>query len=60
MYLLMLRDFELTTAGRLLKIMSTNNATLYLSYLLIYIVIFFMTYAMCYMPVLSLKLYKGR
>ncbi|MEM6161343.1 colicin immunity protein Cui [Erwinia sp. P6884] len=60
MYLLMFRNFELTMAGRPLKMMSENNTGLLFSYLMIYIVIFFMTYAVCYVPVISLKLYKER
>jgi len=53
-------NFELTTAGRPVRFMSGNDVSLLIFYLFLYSVSFFMTYALCYLPVLAYKLWKER
>ncbi|MGX5089087.1 colicin immunity protein Cui [Enterobacter sp. UPMP2052] len=59
-YMLLFRDVELTTAGRPVKLMSGNDATLLLFYIGLYLSVFFMTYFILLVPVISCKLIKER
>lgn len=59
-YIFMLKNIELTTSGRILRFISENNFTLLLFYAGLYIILFFLTYAMCYVPVIGYKLFKER
>lgn len=59
-YFFLWQDFELTTAGRTVRWMSENDFTLLIFYICLYYASFFMTYALCYVPVGSYKLWKER
>lgn len=59
-YFFLWNDFELTTAGRTVRWMSENDFTLLIFYICLYYCSFFMTYALCYIPVVSYKLWKER
>ena len=59
-YLFCLRNFELTTAGRPVRLLATNDATLLLFYIGLYSIIFFTTYITLFTPVTAFKLLKKR
>lgn len=59
-YLFLFRSLELTTAGRPIRFMSTNDLTLLLFYIILYSVIFFITYGTLFTPVIAFKLLKER
>lgn len=59
-YLFLFRNVELTTAGRPVRLMSSNDVTLLLFYIGLYISIFLMTYFILLVPVISYKLIKER
>ena len=59
-YFFLWNNFELTTAGRTVRWMSENDFTLFIFYACLYSCSFFMTYALCYIPVVSYKLWKER
>lgn len=53
-------NFELTTAGRPARLMSENNFSLLIVYICLYYCSFFLTYMLCYYPVLVYTLWKER
>ncbi|EBN4581242.1 colicin-A [Salmonella enterica] len=59
-YLFCFRDFELTTAGRPVRLMATNDVTLLFFYIGLYSIIFFTTYITLFTPVTAFKLFKKR
>lgn len=59
-YFFLWNNLELTTAGRTVRWMSENDFTLLIFYICLYYASFFMTYALCYVPVGSYKLWKER
>ena len=59
-YFFLMHNLELTTAGRTIRWMSENNFSLLLLYIMLYIATFFITYAVCYTPVLACKLMRER
>lgn len=59
-YLFFLRNLELTTAGRTVRWMAENDVSLLIFYMLFYTAILFITYGVCYTPVLACKLWKER
>ena len=59
-YLFFFRNLELTTAGRPARLMSSNDITLLLFYIFLYLAIFFLTYGILYIPVVAYKLFKER
>lgn len=59
-YFFLCRDFELTTAGRPLKIFAKNDLSLLITYVAIFNVFIFLTYAVCYVPPLAINLIKKR
>ena len=59
-YFFLMHNLELTTAGRTVRWMSENNFSLLLFYIMLYIATFFITYAVCYTPVLACKLMRER
>lgn len=59
-YLFLFRNFELTTAGKPVRLMATNDVTLLLFYIGLYIIIFFATYITLFTPITFLKLIKKR
>ena len=59
-YFFLWNNFELTTAGRTVRWMSENDFSLLIFYICLYYSSFFMTYALCYVPVGSYKLWKER
>lgn len=59
-YLFCFRNFELTTAGRPVRLMANNDATLLLFYIALYAIIFFTTYITLFTPVTAFKLLKKR
>lgn len=60
LYLLCFQNFELTTAGRPVRLMSTNDITLLMFYIGLYLIIFFTSYFTLFTPVTAFKLLKGR
>lgn len=60
LYLLCFQSFELTTAGRPVRLMSTNDTTLLIFYIGLYLIIFFTSYFTLFTPVTAFKLLKGR
>lgn len=59
-YLFLFRNVDLTTAGRPVRLMSSNDVTLLLFYIGLYISVFLMTYFILLVPVISYKLIKER
>ncbi|MCX8957183.1 colicin immunity protein Cui [Erwinia psidii] len=59
-YLLLFWNLELTTAGRPVRLMAKNNVTLLLFYMGQYYAVFLMTYAVCYIPIISYQFLKKR
>lgn len=59
-YLFCFRDLELTTAGRPVRLMATNDVTLLLFYIGLYSIIFFTTYFTLFTPVTVFKLLRKR
>lgn len=59
-YLFLFRSLELTTAGRPVRFMSTNDLTLLLFYISLYSVILLITYGTLFTPVIAFKLLKER
>lgn len=59
-YMFLFRNIELTTAGRPVRLMSSNDLTLLLFYTFLYLAIFFLTYGILYIPLIAYKLFKER
>lgn len=59
-YFFHFNDIELMTAGRPINLMSENNFTLLIFYCCLYISSLFLTYGICYVPVLFHSLLKHR
>lgn len=59
-YFFLMRNLELTTAGRTVRWMSENNFSLLFFYILFYIAVLFITYAVCYVPIIVCKLVRER
>lgn len=59
-YFFLWGNFELSTAGRTVRWMSENDFTLLIFYICLYCSSFFITYALCYVPVGVYKLWKER
>lgn len=59
-YMFLFRSLELTTAGRPARLMSGHDVSLLIFYIFLYLILFFLTYGMCYIPVISYKLFKER
>lgn len=59
-YLFCFRNLELTTAGRPVRLMATNDATLLFFYIGLYSIIFFTTYITLFTPLTAFKLLKKR
>ena len=59
-YFFLFRNIELTTAGRPLRLMSGQDLPLLLVYISLYAIVFFLTYGMCYIPVVAYKIFKER
>lgn len=59
-YFFHFNNIELMTAGRPINLVSENNFTLLIFYCCLYISSLFLTYGMCYVPVLFHKLLKQR
>lgn len=59
-YLFLFRNIELTTAGRPMRLISSNDVTLLLFYIGLYVSVFLMTYFILLVPVISYKLIKER
>lgn len=58
-YLLYARNFDLMTSGRA-RLMADNNINLVIFYSMLYLSIFFMTYAFFYFPIIAYRLFKER
>ncbi len=59
-YFFLWHNFELTTSGRPVRLMSENDLTLLIFYICLYYCSFFITYALCLQPVIAYKLWKER
>lgn len=59
-YFFLCSNFELTTAGRPLRLISGNNFSLLAFYLCLYYTSLLLTYMMCYYPLLVSSLWKQR
>lgn len=59
-YFFLFNNIELMTAGHPINLVSENNFTLLIFYCCLYISSLFLTYGMCYVPVLFLRLLKQR
>ena len=59
-YFFLFNNIELMTAGRPINLVSENNFTLLIFYCCLYFSSLFMTYGMCYVPVLFHRLLKQR
>lgn len=59
-YFFYFQNIELTTAGRPVRLMSSNDITLLLFYISLYLSFFFLTYGILYIPIIAYKLFKGR
>lgn len=59
-YMFLFRNFELTTSGRPVRLMSSHDLTLLLFYICLYLSIFLLTYGILYIPIIAYKLYKER
>lgn len=59
-YMFLFRNFELTTAGRPIRLMSENDISLLLFYIGLYTSVFFLTYFILFTPFIAYKLYKER
>lgn len=59
-YFFLFRDLELSTAGIPLRLLSGHDLSLLLVYIVLYAIIFSLTYAICYIPIIVYKLFKER
>ncbi|EHE0685233.1 colicin immunity protein Cui [Salmonella enterica subsp. enterica serovar Eastbourne] len=59
-YYFLWNNFELTTAGRPVRLLAENNLGLLFFYICLYYASLLLTYIMCYQPVLVYRLWKER
>ncbi|WP_427166975.1 colicin immunity protein Cui [Citrobacter koseri] len=59
-YFILWHNLELTTAGMPVRLMAESNVLLLMLYTGLYAATFFMTYGICYLPVLASELLKER
>lgn len=58
-YLLYFRNFDLMASGRA-RLIADSNITLFIFYSMLYLSIFFITYAFFYFPIIAYRLFKER